>query len=63
MSSEYEKEAQRVCGSSVADGVIDMMNVTDPAVAAACLDYERRNMHRVTMLKVIRRRIAQLKKN
>lgn len=60
MDNDKERTAQRICGSSVADGTVDMLTVTDINLARACWEYERRHMNRVSMLKVIKRRIKQL---
>jgi len=55
-------KVERICGSSVADGVVSMLNVKDLKTARACLKHEQSHMSRTTMLKVIKRRIRQLQK-
>ncbi|NDY73961.1 hypothetical protein DO021_19535 [Desulfobacter hydrogenophilus] len=60
MKDEIKKQAQDICGSSVADGVVSMYHVKDIPLAKACWEYERHHMNRTSMLKVIKRRIKQL---
>lgn len=57
---DYKLMAQTICSSSVADGTIDMLNVQDIALARECLAFEQAHMNRVSMLKVIKRRMGQL---